>query len=127
MLFLAKRLIFIIIAGYSVPEVDTPDPVYVRMLQQALGGVEGEIRVCIRYMFQRGAIARPAPSMRFVAQLGDRGTRPDRNACNSRCAHLDQEPTDAQEEGATDPVVGAVMGGESPRHVLEGMIHKNLL
>lgn len=25
--------------------VDSPDPVYARMLQQAIGGVEGEIRV----------------------------------------------------------------------------------
>ncbi len=28
-------------------KVGTPDPVFARMLQQAIGGVEGEIRVCM--------------------------------------------------------------------------------
>ena len=33
-------------------QVDKPDPVFARMLQQAIGGVEGEIRVCMQYFFQ---------------------------------------------------------------------------
>lgn len=33
-------------------KVQTPDPVFARMLQQAIGGVEGEIRVCMQYLFQ---------------------------------------------------------------------------
>jgi len=28
--------------------VDKPDPLFARMLQQAIGGVEGEIRVCMQ-------------------------------------------------------------------------------
>ncbi len=32
--------------------VETPNPVFARALQQAIGGVEGEIRVCLQYMFQ---------------------------------------------------------------------------
>ena len=32
--------------------VDTPDPVFAKYLQQAIGGVEGEIRVAMQYMFQ---------------------------------------------------------------------------
>lgn len=32
--------------------VTTPDPLFARMLQQAIGGVEGEIRVAMQYMFQ---------------------------------------------------------------------------
>jgi hypothetical protein len=32
--------------------VDKPDPRFARMLQQAIGGVEGEIRVCMQYLFQ---------------------------------------------------------------------------
>ena len=45
MLYLDKRL------QYPV-KVDSPDPVYARMLQQAIGGIEGEIRVCMQYFFQ---------------------------------------------------------------------------
>ena len=33
-------------------EVEEPDPVFAKMLQQAIGGVEGEMRVALQYMFQ---------------------------------------------------------------------------
>ncbi len=32
--------------------VDNPDPLFARQLQQAIGGIEGEIRVCMQYFFQ---------------------------------------------------------------------------
>lgn len=32
--------------------MDDPDPVFARQLQQAIGGVEGEIRVAMQYLFQ---------------------------------------------------------------------------
>ena len=32
--------------------VDMPDPVFTRYLQQAIGGIEGEIRVAMQYFFQ---------------------------------------------------------------------------
>ncbi len=32
--------------------VDKPNPLFARALQQAIGGVEGEIRVMMQYMFQ---------------------------------------------------------------------------
>ncbi|QLG29712.1 manganese catalase family protein (plasmid) [Halorarum halophilum] len=37
-------------------EVEEPNPVFAKMLQQAIGGVEGEIRVAMQYMFQAWAI-----------------------------------------------------------------------
>jgi Mn-containing catalase len=36
---------------YTV-RVEDPNPAFARMLQQALGGIEGEIRVCLQYLFQ---------------------------------------------------------------------------
>jgi Mn-containing catalase len=33
-------------------KVDKPDPQFARMLQQAIGGIEGEMRVCLQYLFQ---------------------------------------------------------------------------
>lgn len=36
---------------YTV-RVDKPNPLFARMLQQAIGGIEGEIRVCLQYLFQ---------------------------------------------------------------------------
>ncbi len=41
--------------------------------------------------------------------------------------NLENAPTKVQEAGAADAIVGAVMGGENPRHVAEGMLHKHLL
>ncbi|MDP9763691.1 Mn-containing catalase [Deinococcus enclensis] len=32
--------------------VQTPDSRFARLLQQAIGGVEGEIRVCLQSLFQ---------------------------------------------------------------------------
>ena len=37
--------------AYKV-RVDEPNPLFAKMLQQAIGGVEGEIRVCLQYLFQ---------------------------------------------------------------------------
>jgi Mn-containing catalase len=32
--------------------VEDPNPVFAKALQQAIGGIEGEIRVAMQYMFQ---------------------------------------------------------------------------
>ena len=49
--------------------VETPDPVFARALQQAIGGVEGEIRVCMQYFFQAmGARGRTFVTSRFPRQ-----------------------------------------------------------
>ena len=37
--------------------VERPNPLFARMLQQAIGGVEGEIRVCLQYLSKLGAHA----------------------------------------------------------------------
>ena len=49
--------------------VTTPDPLFARQLQQAIGGVEGEIRVCLQYFFQ--AWGARAPSKRPTASMTD--------------------------------------------------------
>lgn len=36
--------------------VARPNPLFARMLQQAIGGVESEIRVMMQYLFRRGGI-----------------------------------------------------------------------
>jgi len=40
--------------------VKTSNPVFARMEQQAIGGIDGEIRVCLEYFFQAwGHAGRP--------------------------------------------------------------------
>ena len=41
--------------------------------------------------------------------------------------NLENAPTGVQEAGSKDAVVGEVMGGENPQHVLEGMLHCHVL
>ena len=47
--------------------VDKPNPQFARMLQQAIGGVEGEIRVCMQYFFQ--AWGNRAPTTKYRDML----------------------------------------------------------
>ena len=105
-----------------------PDPAFARSLQQAIGGVEGEIRVCMQYFFQ--AWGNRAPDSKYRDMLLHTATEEIGHIemlATAVALNLDKAPTHLQEEGVKDAIVGAVMGGESPRHKIEGMIHKNLL
>ncbi len=108
--------------------VEKPDPAFARMLQQAIGGVEGEIRVCMQYFFQ--AWGNRAPTTRYGDMLLHTATEEIGHIemlATAVALNLDKAPASLQEEGAADGIVGAVMGGERPRHIIEGLIHKNLL
>ena len=39
---------------------EKPNPLFAKALQQAIGGVEGEIRVCLQYLFQGWGFRGPA-------------------------------------------------------------------
>ena len=109
-------------------KVDSPDPIYARMLQQAIGGVEGEIRVCMQYFFQ--AWGNRAPNTKYRDMLLHTATEEIGHIemlATAVAMNLENAPTKVQEAGAADAIVGAVMGGENPRHIAEGMLHKHLL
>lgn len=98
--------------------VDKPNPVFAKMLQQAIGGVEGEIRVAMQYFFQamgaRGddkyrdlLIATATEELSHIEFLG-----------HAVALNLEGAPLSMQEEAAKDPVVNAILGGMNPRHIL---------
>ena len=108
--------------------VDKPNPQFARMLQQAIGGVEGEIRVCMQYFFQ--AWGNRAPTTKYRDMLLHTATEEIGHIemlATAVALNLETAPATAQEEGAADSIVGAVMGGGSAKASIEGMIHKNLL
>jgi Mn-containing catalase len=112
---------------YAV-KVEAPDPLFARMLQQAIGGVEGEIRVCMQYFFQ--AWGARGPDNRYRDMLLNTATEEIGHIemlATAVALNLENAPTKAQEAGAKDTLVGAVMSGENPRHVAEGILHKALL
>ncbi|WP_022684874.1 manganese catalase family protein [Sphingomonas phyllosphaerae] len=108
--------------------VDKPNPAFARMLQQAIGGVEGEIRVCMQYFFQ--AWGNRAPTTKYRDMLLHTATEEIGHIemlATAVAMNLETAPSSAQEEGAADAIVGAVMGGGSAKTSIEGLIHKNLL
>ena len=108
--------------------VETPNPAFATLLQQAIGGVEGEIRVCMQYFFQ--AWGNRAPTTKYRDMLLHTATEEIGHIemlATAVALNLAKAPTSLQEEGAADGIVNAVMGGGSAKGAIEGMIHKNLL
>jgi Mn-containing catalase len=98
--------------------VETPDPLFARALQQAIGGVEGEIRVAMQYFFQACG-ARGNPKFRDLLintaaeELGHIEMLATAVAMN-----LEGAPLSLKEEVAADPVGGAVLGGLNMKNLL---------
>ena len=98
--------------------VDAPNPLFARALQQAIGGVEGEIRVAMQYFFQACG-ARGNPKFRDLLmntaaeELGHIEMLATAVALN-----LEGAPLAMQEEGARDKAVEAVMGGMNLKNLL---------
>ncbi len=107
--------------------VETPDPLFARQLQQAIGGIEGEIRVCMQYFFQ--AWGARGPSTKYRDMLLHTATEELGHIemlATAVALNLEAAPAGAQEAGAMG-VVGAIMGGERPRHAVEGMLQRHIL
>lgn len=103
--------------AYTV-RVDKPNPVYAKMLQQAIGGIEGEIRVMLQYLFQGWGFRGPSKYRDMLINTGTEEIGHIEMLATLVALNLDGAPMHLQEEAARDPVVGAVLGGINPRHVL---------
>ena len=109
-------------------KVESPDPIYARMLQQAIGGIEGEIASACSTSSKVGV---RAARRRSIATCSS--TPQQRRWGILKCLRLlllsilrTLLPR-CRKLVCADTVVGAVMGGENPRHAVEGMLHKHLL
>lgn len=101
---------------FTPPE--NPDPVYAKKIQELIGGTFGEMTVMMQYLFQGWNCRGPA---KYKDMLLDVGTEEIGHIemLATMIAHLlDKAPIKMQEDGAKDPVVGAVMGGTNPRDVI---------
>ncbi|WP_420135518.1 manganese catalase family protein [Rhodopseudomonas sp.] len=108
--------------------VEKPDPLFARQLQQAIGGVEGEIRVCMQYFFQAWGARGPTNKYRdLLLNTATEEIGHIEMLATAVALNLENAPLSAQEEGAADKVVGAVMGGEGSRQTIEGMLQRHVL
>lgn len=98
--------------------VVSPDPQFARALQQAIGGVEGEIRVAMQYFFQACG-ARGNPKFRDLLmntaaeELGHIEMLATAVALN-----LEGAPVSVKEEVAGDSIASAVLGGLNMKNLL---------
>ncbi len=98
--------------------VDEPNALFAKYLQQAIGGIEGEIRVMMQYLFQAFGARGPAKYRDMLMETGTEEIGHIEMLATAVALNLEDAPIEAQEKAAQDPVVGAVMGGMNPRHIL---------
>lgn len=99
--------------------VEKPNPMFAKMLQQAIGGVEGEVRVMLQYLFQSFSSRGPTKYRDMLLETGTEEIAHVEMLATAVAMNLEGAPVSFQEEMvANNPVVGAVMGGMDARHVL---------
>jgi Mn-containing catalase len=100
--------------------VEKPNPMFAKMLQQAIGGVEGELRVMLQYFFQ--AWGNRSPEKKYRDMLLETATEEIAHVemlATAVALNLEGAPPTEQEAAASkSPMVNAIMGGMDPRQYL---------
>src|ERR687893_1623120 len=95
--------------AYTV-RVDRPNPVFARMLQQAIGGVEGEIRVAMQYLFQAWGQRGPKKYRDMLLETGTEELAHIEMLATAVALNLEGAPVTEKERAAQNPAVAAVLG-----------------
>src|SRR3712207_2360434 len=103
--------------AYTV-RVDKPNPVFARMLQQAIGGPEGELRVMTQYLFQGFNYRGPAKYRDMLLSTGTEEMGHVELLATAVAMNLEGAPSEAVDDVVTNPAVAARMGALEPRHFL---------
>jgi Mn-containing catalase len=101
---------------YRRPE--QPDPVYAKKIQELIGGTFGEMTVMMQYLFQGWNCRGPAKYRDMLLDIGTEEIGHVEMLATMIADLLEKAPINMQEEGAKDPVIGAVMGGTNPKDVI---------
>lgn len=112
MFFYDKRL------QYRV-RVDKPNPLFAKMLQQAIGGIEGEIRVCLQYLFQAWNARGPEKYRDMLLETGTEEISHIEMLSTAVALNLEGASMAVKEDVASkNPLVQQILGGMDPRHFL---------
>jgi Mn-containing catalase len=103
--------------AYTV-RVDKPNPVFARMLQQAIGGPEGEMRVMNQYLFQAWGARGDKKYRDMLLHTGTEEIGHIEVLATAVAMNLDGMPSEKIDDVVTNPLVAARMGGVEPRHFL---------
>ena len=100
-------------------KVDKPNPQFAKMLQQAIGGIEGEIRVCLQYLFQAWNARGPKKYRDMLMETGTEEIAHIEMLCTAVALNLEGADHALKEKITSEnPAVEAVLGGMNPRHIL---------
>ncbi|HEX2524864.1 MAG TPA: manganese catalase family protein [Geminicoccus sp.] len=98
--------------------VERPNPIFARALQQAIGGVEGEIRVCLQYLFQGWGSRGPAKYRDMLLNTGTEEIGHIEMLATAVALNLEGAPLSLQEDVSKDAVGGSILNGMDFRHIL---------
>jgi Mn-containing catalase len=99
--------------------VDNPSPRFARMLHQTIGGVEGEIRVMLQYMFQAFGNRGPTKYRDMLIATGTEEIAHVEMLATAVALNLEGAAPSLKEEFARqDPAVAAVLGGINAKNYL---------
>jgi Mn-containing catalase len=97
---------------------ERPDPVYAKKLQEILGGQFGEITVMMQYLFQGWNCRGEKKYRDMLLDIGTEEIAHVEMIATMIAQLLDGAPAKEQDEAAQDPIIGAVLGGMNPQHVI---------
>jgi Mn-containing catalase len=98
--------------------VEKPDPVFARALQQAIGGVEGEIRVCLQYFFQAWGQRGPDKYRELLLNTATEEIGHIEMLATAVALNLEGASLSEKEDAAKDPMGGAVLNGVNFKNIL---------
>jgi Mn-containing catalase len=98
--------------------VEAPDPLFARALQQAIGGVEGEIRVALQYFFQAWGARGPTKYRDLLLSTATEEIGHIEMLATAVALNLEGAPLSLQEDVSSDAVGGAILNGMNFRHIL---------
>ncbi|WP_439488005.1 manganese catalase family protein [Algoriphagus sp.] len=99
-------------------KVEKPNAAFANALQQAIGGVQGEIRVCLQYMFQAWGARGPKKYRDMLLETGTEEMGHIEMLATAVALNLEAAPASMQEAATEDPVVHAAMGGMNIQHAI---------
>lgn len=102
--------------------VEKPNPLYAKMLQQAIGGVEGEIRVCMQYFFQAWGCRGPVKYRDMLLNTATEEISHIEMLATAVALNLQNAPLSLQEEIAGDPIAGSVLRDGPTAYSVERLI-----
>ena len=98
--------------------VENPDPAFAKALQQAIGGIEGEIRVALQYLFQAFGARGPKKYRDLLMETGTEEIGHVEMLATAVALNLEGADVATKEKMAQDGAVGAILSGKNPRHIL---------